>query len=110
MAFLLGFDSCDKELQLTVIYGSGEGQYIADVAHAGQIHDAALKAQTEACVAGGAVLAQIQIEVVILGLKTQLVHACYQLIVVILTLASADALKVIGCLKAQYKPTVWYGC
>ncbi len=43
-------------LQIAVAHGSGERQHIPDVAHTGQIHDAALKAQTEACVTGGAVL------------------------------------------------------
>ena len=59
-------------LQFAVADGSGEGDGITDVADAGQIHDAALEAQAEAGMAGRAVLAQIQVEVVILGIHTQL--------------------------------------
>ena len=78
------------ELQLAVIYSSWEWDHVADVAHTSQVHHAALKAQTEAGVTGGAVFAQIQVELVILFLQSQLVHAGKQLLVVVLTLASAD--------------------
>ena len=52
------------KLQFAVAYGSGEGDCVTDVADAGQIHDTTLKAQTETCVTGGAILTQIQIEFV----------------------------------------------
>ena len=44
-------------LQIAVVNGSGEGNHVADVAHAREIHDAALEAQAEAGVTGRAVLA-----------------------------------------------------
>ena len=62
-------------LQLAVIHRSWERNDIADVAHTSQVHHAALKAQTETGVTGGAVFAQIQVELVILFLQSQLVHA-----------------------------------
>lgn len=42
-------------LQLAVVYGSGEGDHVADIGHAGKVHNAALKAQPEAGVAAGTV-------------------------------------------------------
>ena len=41
-------------LQFAVAHGTGEGENVADVGHAGQVHDTALEAQTEAGVTGGA--------------------------------------------------------
>ena len=57
-----------KILQFAVAHGSGEGQHVADVAHAGQVHDTALKSKAKAGVTAGAVLAQIHVETVILGI------------------------------------------
>ena len=87
----LGVGTLNPLLQFAVADGSGEGQHVPDVAHTGQVHDAALKAKAEAGVTGGAVLPQIQIEAVVLGIQTQLVHAGKEGIVIILTLAAADA-------------------
>ena len=50
-----------ERLQLAVIDSAREREHVADVGDASEIHDAALEAQTEACVAGRAVLAQVQI-------------------------------------------------
>ena len=83
-------------LQLAVTHGSGEGDGIPDVADAGQIHDAALEAQAEAGMTGGAVLAQVQVEVVVLGIHTQLFDAGLQNLVVVLTLAAAGDLANTG--------------
>ena len=44
LCFYLDF----RALQIAVAYGSGEGQHIPDVAHTGEVHDTALKAQAEA--------------------------------------------------------------
>ena len=63
------------ELQLAVIHCSWEWDHVTDVAHTSQVHHAALKAQTEAGVTGGAIFAQIQVELIILFLQSQLVHA-----------------------------------
>ena len=79
-------------LQLAVAHGSGEGQHIADVAHTGQVHHAALEAQTETGVTAGAVLPQVQIEVVVFGVHTQLLDSALQQLVVVLTLAAAGDL------------------
>ena len=54
------------QLQVAVAHGSGERKHVPDVAHAGEVHDAALKAQTVARVTGGAVLAQVKIEGIVL--------------------------------------------
>ena len=64
-----GLEFC---LQLAVVDGAGEGDGVADVADASHVHDHTLKAQTEAGVTGGAVLAQIQVEVVVGGVHAQL--------------------------------------
>ena len=61
-------------LQFAVVDCSGEGEDIADIADAGQIHDAALKAQTETCVTGRAVFPQIHVEVVVFGVHAQLLN------------------------------------
>ncbi len=83
-------------LQVAVANGSGEGNGVPDVADTGQVHDATLEAQTEARVTGGAVLAQIQIESVVLGLHAQLLDTGLQNVVVVLTLAAADDLADAG--------------
>ena len=77
-------------LQFAVADGSGEGDGVADVADAGEVHDAALEAQAETGVAGGTVFAKIHIEVVVLGLHAQLFDTGLQQIVVVLTLGAAD--------------------
>lgn len=72
-------------LQIAVVDGSGEGDHIPDVAHAGEVHDAPLKAQAEAGVTGGTVLPQVQIEAVILLPEAQLPDAVQEDVVVVLT-------------------------
>ena len=83
-------------LQFAVADGSGEGDSVADVADTGQVHDAALEAQTEACVTGGTVLAQIHVEVVVLGVHAQLFDTALQQLVIVLTLRAADDLADTG--------------
>ena len=43
-------------LDITVIYSSWEWDYVADVAHSCQVHNAALKSQTKACMTCTSVL------------------------------------------------------
>ena len=62
-------------LQFAVIDRAREGNHIADVAHTGQVHDAALKAKTEARVPSRTILAQIKIEAIVFGFQSELVHA-----------------------------------
>ena len=45
--------------KLAVVDGTGEGDHVTDVGYTGEIHDATLEAQTEACMASRAVLPQI---------------------------------------------------
>src|SRR5699024_2904386 len=85
-----------QHLQFAVIYSPRERDYVADVGHAGEVHDAALKAKAESSVAGGAVFAQIQVEFVIFRAKSQFIHAGQQLLVVVLPLAAADDLSDAG--------------
>lgn len=66
---------CKTGLVFTVSGCSWKGNNIADIGNAGQIHDAALKAKTEACMPGSAVFAQIQIKIIILRIHTGLLHA-----------------------------------
>ena len=84
------------QLQVAVADGSGEGKHVPDVAHAGEVHDAALKAQTVARVTGGAVLAQVEIEGIVLRLHAKFFDAVLQDVEVVLTLAAADDLADAG--------------
>ena len=52
-------------LKLHVLRGSWEGDYVADVLHAGGELDGALEAQAEAGVGDGAVAAQVQVPPVV---------------------------------------------
>ena len=65
-------------------------KHVTDVLNAGQIHDAALKAETVARMAAAAVLAEVQIEAVSFLIHVEFFHAREQLLVVVLTLAAAD--------------------
>ena len=83
-------------LQFAVSDSAREGQHVADVSDAGEVHDTALEAQAEAGMAGGAVLPEIQIEVVGCLVHAQLADAGEELVVVVLTLAAADDLADAG--------------
>ena len=87
---------CFPHLQIAVADGPREGDGVADVADAGQVHDAAFEAEAEARVAGRAVFAQIQIEVVVFFLHAALFDAGQELLVVVFTLAAADDLADAG--------------
>ena len=82
--------------KIAVVDCAREGDDVADIAHAGQVHDAALEAEAEAGVAGRAVLAQVKIEAVVLFLQAKLMHAVAQRLEVVLTLAAADDLADAG--------------
>ena len=60
------FMPVEHRSQLAGADGAREGQHVADVADAGQIHHAALKAEAEARVARRAILAQVEVEGVVL--------------------------------------------
>ena len=79
-------------LQFACPHCSREGQYVADVLHACQIHDAALEAETEARVARGAVFPEIEIEIILAEIHAELFHSCLQLLIVIFSLAAAHDL------------------
>ena len=66
--------------------------HVADVAHAGQVHDHALKAETEARVTAAAVAAQVEIPPVVFLAQTELLHALGEQVEPLLTLAAADDL------------------
>ena len=96
-------------LQLAVIDRSREWDYIADIAHSGQIHNTSLKPKPEPCMPGGTISAKIQIELIILFLQIQFLHPGKQLIIVVLPLASADDLadprhQTVNC---RYGPAVF---
>ena len=58
-------------LEVGVAGGAGEGQDVADVRDAGEVHDHALEAHAEAGVLRGAVLAQLQIPPIVLGVEAE---------------------------------------
>ena len=64
------FSFCHPEAalpsKLAVADGPGERKDVTDIAHAGQVHDAALEAQAKAGVPDRTVFAQIQVELVLL--------------------------------------------
>ena len=69
---------------------------VADIGNAGEVHDQTLEAQTVACVSAGAVAAQIEVPPVVVGVQTQLVHACKQNVEALLALRAADDLADAG--------------
>ena len=83
-------------LQVAVIYSTRERDNISDVAHSGDIHYATLEAQSKACMACRTVTAQIQIELIIFLVQSQLFHTLLQDLQVVLTLAAADDLTDAG--------------
>src|SRR5699024_3920390 len=72
--------------------GSGEWQYVADVADTGDVHDQALKAKAVTRMLGAAVFAQVEVPGVVLLVESQLADAVEQHVVTLLTLAAADDL------------------
>ena len=60
------------------------------------VHDAALKAEAEARVAGRAVFAQVEIELIVLLLQAAFMHTLHERVIVVLTLAAADDLTDAG--------------
>jgi hypothetical protein len=80
--------------QLPTVRGNGSTSRM--LLDAREVHDAALEAEAEARVARGAVFAQVEIELVVLLLHAQLVHAGDELVVVVLALAAADDLADAG--------------
>src|SRR5699024_8164142 len=75
---------------------AGEGEHVADVAHARQVHDEALKPDAEARVLDPAVAAQVEIPPVVLLLEAQLLHAGDKHVVPLLALGAADELADAG--------------
>ena len=67
-------------------------QDVADVAHAGQIHDQALEAQTVAGVLAGTVAAQVKVVLVLLGIHAQVLDAGLEQIQALLALGATDDL------------------
>ena len=70
--------------------------HVTDVGNAGQIHDHALKAETEARVTAGTVAAQIEIPPVILLVEAELGHARGEQVEPLLALRAADDLADAG--------------
>ena len=88
---------CPKSLlKISVAGGAGMKLDVADVGNAGEVHDQTLEAQTVACVAAGAVAAKIEVPPVVVGVQTQLVHACKQNVEALLALRAADDLADAG--------------
>ena len=90
MVFLL------LNLEICVADGAGMELNIADVADAGEVHNHTLKAEAEACVAAGAIAAQIQRPPVILFVETQLCHTGGEHLEALFALAAADDLAYAG--------------
>src|SRR5262245_14874484 len=76
--------------------GAGEGDHVADVAHAGDELDGAFEAQAKAGVGDGAEAAQIKIPPVVFGFQMLLGHSLGQYIEPLLALAAADDLADLG--------------
>lgn len=76
--------------------GAGERQHVADVLHAGNVHDQPLKAQPKACVRVGAIAPQIQIELIILFAHASFGNALPQHFQAFLPLTAADELAHAG--------------
>ncbi len=76
--------------------GAGIEDDIADILHAGGVHDHALEAEAVAAVGDGAEFAEIQIVTVGGEVHAAFLHFCDQLIVVGLTLGAADDLADTG--------------
>lgn len=75
-----------RALQFAVANRAGEGQRVANVADAGEVHNHPLKAQAEAGMTVGAVLAEVEVEAVVLLLEPQLPDAGQEGVVVVLAL------------------------
>src|SRR5699024_11012921 len=69
---------------------SWERQYVTDIGHSGQVHDAPFKSESVACVTGGSVFSQIQIESVFIQIHAEFLHSVAEFPVVVLPLASSD--------------------
>mmetsp|Transcript_19201 Transcript_19201/g.67773 ORF Transcript_19201/g.67773 Transcript_19201/m.67773 type:complete len:606 (+) Transcript_19201:86-1903(+) len=69
-----------------------ERDHVADVRHAGDVHDEALEAEAEAGVRHGAVPAQVEVPLQRLLLDTHLLHARLQHLELLLALRPADQL------------------
>ena len=68
---------CTAAFQLLIFcvsYGSGIRENVADVGNTREIHYDTLKAETEACVLGSAVLAEVEIPPIVLLLESKLIH------------------------------------
>ena len=88
--------------EIRISGGSGVELHVPDIAHAGEVHDHALKAQAVAGVTAAAVAAQVQIPPVVLFLQSQLRHALGEHVQPLLALAAADDLahaghQAVGC-------------
>mgnify|MGYP001646557849 CR=1 FL=1 len=70
--------------------------YVADVAHAREVHHHALEAEAEACVAAGAVAAQVAVPPVVGGIHAKLLDAALEHVETLLALAAADDLADAG--------------
>src|SRR6266849_2429449 len=79
-------------LELRVPRRAGEGDDVADVLHAGEVHHHPLQTQPEAGVRRGAELAQLQIPPVILFRQALLPDGGEQDVVALFALAAADDL------------------
>ena len=66
--------------------------YVADVAHAREVHHHALEAEAEARVAAGAVAAQVAVPPVVGGIHAKLLDAALEHVETLLALAAADDL------------------
>ena len=83
-------------LELRVADGTGMQLYVADVAHAREIHHHALEAEAEARVAAGAVAAQVAVPPVVGGIHAELLDAALEHVEPLLALAAADDLADAG--------------
>jgi len=83
-------------LKLAVAHSTREGDNVADVRHTREVHYASFESETEACVASGAVLSEVELESVCLALKAELIHASCENVEVVFTLAAADDLADAG--------------
>ena len=83
-------------LKLRVAPSSGMQLHVADVVHAGEVHDHPLEAQAVAGMAAGAVTPQVAVPPVVLGVHAQLLNAGLQHLQALLTLRAADELADAG--------------
>src|SRR5260370_41301231 len=86
-------DGAAMALELGVPGSTGEGNYVADVLHAGEVHEHSLKAHTEAGVLHAAEAAQVQIPPVGLFFETvggHFANALEKDVVALFALAAAD--------------------